>query len=105
MGSGYLAIPIAAYVFLVFNCWDFGRKWLQKKLQKKATSPLRQIYTRNLCRSLGDSSHRTNIFKASNQELLKIAEHLYGHALRKEPGLPSLVCRPCERRLKHATDF
>ena len=58
-----------------------------------------------LCRSLGDSSHRTNIFKASNQELLKIAEHLYGHALRKEPGLPSLVCRPCERRLKHAIDF
>ena len=30
---------------------------------------------------------------------------MYGHALRKEPGLPSLVRRPCEHRLKHAIDF
>ena len=30
---------------------------------------------------------------------------MYGHALRKDPGLPSLVCRPFERRLKHAIDF
>ena len=39
------------------------------------------------------------------QTFLKIAEHLYGHALRKEPGLPSLVCRPCECQLKQAIDF
>ena len=37
--------------------------------------------------------------------MLKFAEHLYGHALRKDTRLPSLVCRPCERRLKNAMDF
>lgn len=58
-----------------------------------------------LCRSIGDSSHRTNIFKPGNRGLLKIAEDLYGHALRKDTGLPSLVCRPCERRLKNTIDF
>ena len=58
-----------------------------------------------LCRTIGDSSHRTNIFKPGNHELLEIAERLYGHAFRRDAGLPSTVCRPCERRLKNAISF
>lgn len=37
--------------------------------------------------------------------LLKIAEDLYARALRKDIGLPSLVCRPCEHRLENTIDF
>ena len=58
-----------------------------------------------LCQSIGDSSHRTNIFKTGNRELLRIAEVLYGRVLPKDGGLPLIVCRPCERRLRNTINF
>lgn len=104
-------------VFLSFSpCafWQCVRIGLHTSMASKETP--KKIYSsftkRNidpkscrLCRSIGDSSHRTNIFKPSNKELLKIAESLYGRTLRKDTGLPSLVCRPCDRRLKNAIEF
>ena len=102
VGSNYTSCP--DYVFLVFAKSQMASKETPKKGYISFMSNIDPKSCR-LCRSLGDSSHRTNLFKSTNQELLKIAEHLYGHALRKDPGLPSLVCRPCERRLKHAIDF
>ena len=108
MGSGYTGNSDCGLCFPRVQLLGFRPQMASKETPKKTyVSFATNIDPKScrLCRSLGDSSHRTNIFKASNQELLKIAEHLYGHALRKEPGLPSLVCRPCERRLKHAIDF
>ena len=58
-----------------------------------------------LCRTVGDPSHRKDILKPSNRELLKIAEQLYGHNIALDPSLPSRVCRPCERRLKNCLEF
>jgi hypothetical protein len=58
-----------------------------------------------LCRTVGDTSHRKDIFKPSNRELLKIAEHLHSHNIAPDPSLPSQVCRPCECRLKNCLEF
>lgn len=57
------------------------------------------------CRAVGDASHRKNIFKPLNRHLLRIAEQICGHPIVKESGLPHLMCRPCERRLKNTIEF
>ena len=57
------------------------------------------------CRAVGDASHRKNIFKPLNKHLLRIAEQICGNTIAKESGLPHLVCRPCERRLKNTIEF
>ena len=61
--------------------------------------------TCRFCHGLGDVGHRKNIFKPLNQHLLKIAEQICGHPIVKESGLPYLVCRPLERRLKNTIEF
>ncbi len=58
-----------------------------------------------LCRAVGDAGHRKNIFKPSNQALLKIAEQLCGHPIVQDSSLPHLLCRPCEHRLNHTLEF
>ncbi|CAB4011969.1 PREDICTED: uncharacterized protein LOC107350876 [Paramuricea clavata] len=58
-----------------------------------------------LCRAVGDTSRRKNIFKPSNRALLKIAEQICGHPIVYEVDLPHLICRPCERRLNNTVDF
>ncbi len=58
-----------------------------------------------LCRSVGDRSHRKDIFRPANPTLLKIAEQLYGQSIAPDPSLPRQVCRPCERRLKNSLEF
>lgn len=58
-----------------------------------------------LCRAVGDTSRRKNIFKPSNRALLKIAEQICGHPIVYEANLPHLICRPCERRLNNTVDF
>ena len=58
-----------------------------------------------LCRSIGDANHRKNLFNKLNEELLRIVEQLCGHPLLRDPSLAHLLCRPCERRLKHIKEF
>ncbi|CAB3999246.1 zinc finger 391-like isoform X1, partial [Paramuricea clavata] len=59
-----------------------------------------------LCiKSVGDPAHRYKLFNKTNSEILAIAEHIYGHPLPKEAGLPQLICRPCERRLRSFSAF
>ena len=58
-----------------------------------------------LCRAVGDTSRRKNIFKPTNRALLKIAEQICGHPILYDANLPHLICRPCERRLNNAIEF
>lgn len=58
-----------------------------------------------LCRAVGDTSRRENIFKPSNRALLKIAEQIFRHPIVYEANLPHLICRPCECRLNNTVDF
>jgi hypothetical protein len=52
-----------------------------------------------------DPAHRYKLFNKTNSEILAIAEHIYGHPLPKEAGLPQIICRPCERRLRSFSAF
>ena len=58
-----------------------------------------------LCKSVGDPAHRYNLFSKTNSEILAFAEQIYGHSLPKLAGLPQLICRPCERRLRSFNTF
>ena len=58
-----------------------------------------------LCKSVGDPAHRYNLFSKTNSEILALAEHIYGSPLPKAEGLPQLICRPCERRLRNFSTF
>ena len=58
-----------------------------------------------LCKSVGDPALRYNLFSKTNSEILALAEHIYGRSLPKVEGLPQLICRPCERRLRNFSTF
>ena len=58
-----------------------------------------------LCRAVGDPSHRKNLYKPSNRDLLKIAEVLCGYPIVQDSRLPHLVCRPCKRRLNNCLEL
>ena len=78
-----------------------------KKVYRAPVSSRQYIDTAScgLCRSVGDRSHRKDIFRPTNKALLKIAEQLCGHSIAPDPSLPRQVCRPCERRLKNSLEF
>ena len=79
-----------------------------KETPKKVYSTVESIIDPTpcrFCRAVGDASHRKNIFKPLNKHLLRIAEQICGNTIAKESGLPHLVCRPCERRLKNTIEF
>ncbi len=76
-----------------------------KKVYRAFTDSAIDPSSCRLCRAVGDAGHRKNIFKPSNQALLKIAEQLCGHPIVQDSSLPHLLCRPCERRLNHTLEF
>ena len=75
-----------------------------KKVYRSSSSSIDSSACR-LCRAVGDTRHRKNIFKPSNRVLLETAEQICGHSIVYEANLPHLVCRPCERRLNNTRDF
>lgn len=111
MASDYILTILLSLPYAFWLCIRIGlhtrmaSKETQKKIYTSFTNRNIDPKSCRLCRSIGDSSHRANIFKPSNKELLMIAENLYGRILRKDTGLPSLVCRPCERQLKNVIKF
>lgn len=56
-----------------------------------------------LCKSVGDISHRRNLYRKGNRQLLAIAENFFDNALPRSDVLSHLVSRPCEWRLKQKT--
>jgi hypothetical protein len=75
----------------------------KKYYQKSSTST--SISRCRLCNCVTDPVHSKNLFKSSNQTVLKNAESIYGGVLPQGNGLPHLICRPCERRVNNATQF
>ena len=75
-----------------------------KKLYRSPSSLIDSSACR-VCRAVGDTSHRKNIFKHSNQVLLKTAKQICRHSIIYEANLPHMICRPCERRLNNTRDF
>ncbi len=58
-----------------------------------------------LCGNVFDKKHGKNLFLKSNERLLRDAEIVNGGTLPCEEGLPSHICRPCERRLSNFSTF
>ena len=75
-----------------------------KKVYRASSSSI-DLSSCRLCKAVGDTSHRKNIFKPSNRHLLQTAEQICGHPIAYEANLPHLICRPCKRRLKNIMDF
>lgn len=71
----------------------------------RSLDPSIDLSSCRLCGAVGDPSHWKNIFKPSNQVLLKIAEILCGYPIVQDSSLPRLVCRPCERRLNNCLEL
>lgn len=65
--------------------------------KKKYTSSV--ISCCRLCGSVKDVLHCKNLFKKATEELLALAEAVFGGTLQRHELRPHLVCRPCERRL------
>ncbi len=85
---------------LKFHCAQMASKETPKKVYRSLDSDI-DLSSCRLCGAVGDPSHRKNLFKRSNQALLRIAEQLCGYPLVQDSSLPHLVCRPCERRLNN----
>lgn len=58
-----------------------------------------------LCKSVGDFSHRKNLFGKANHVLLLAAEETYGSSLRRSEIFLHLLCRPGKRRVKNFIAF
>jgi hypothetical protein len=58
-----------------------------------------------LCGNVFDRKHGKNLFLKSNKRLLGDAEIVNGGTLPHEEGLPSHICRPCERRLSNFNKY
>ena len=58
-----------------------------------------------LCGSVKDVLHCKNLFKKATEELLALAEAVFGGTLQRHELRPHLVCRPCERRLNNFRAF
>ena len=96
------------YCAFVSNFSSFTGGMALKETPKKvypATNTSIDSSACRLCRAVGDTSHRKNIFKPSNRTLLKIAEQICGHPIVYEVNLPHLICRPCKRRLNNTVAF
>ena len=70
-----------------------------KKVYRSSSSSIDSSACR-LCRAVGDTRHRKNIFKPSNRVLLETAEQICGHSIVYEANLPHLVCNPREVSLQ-----
>ena len=58
-----------------------------------------------MCGSVKDVLHCKNLFKKANEELLALAEAVFGGTLQRHELRPHLVSRPCERRLNNFRAF
>ena len=57
------------------------------------------------CGSVKDVLHCKNLFKKATEELLGLAEAVFGGTLQRHELKPHLLCRPCERRLNNSRAF
>ena len=58
-----------------------------------------------LCLKICDVTHAKKLFRATNANLVKIAEDCLGDQLVRDQNLPQNICRPCERRLANYSSF
>lgn len=58
-----------------------------------------------LCGSVGDAKHCKNLFRPANAIILEEVENVHGNVLLRDKALPHLICRPCERRAKNASNL
>ena len=79
-------------------------KGTPKKFYKKRSGST-LISSCRLCNCVADPDHSKNLFRDTNQTLLRDAESIYGGAFTRGSDFPHLICRPCERRLKNAIHF
>ena len=98
--SGRLCFGLKAHLPVEW----LNSKETPKKVYRSSNSSVGSSACR-LCRAVGDTSHRKNIFKPSNKVLLEIAEQICKHSIVYEANLPHLICRPCECRLNNTRDF
>ena len=54
-----------------------------------------------ICGSVVDQ-HCKNLFGNTGRGLLNLVEEIHGTVLTKKKALPSLACRPCERKVRNA---
>lgn len=94
----------ARITLLVVYCAPMASKDTPKKHYKKIPVSTQNSRCR-LCKSVVDPYHSKNLFRNTNQSVLRNAETVYGGALPQVDGLPHLICRPCERRLNNAIQF
>ena len=55
-----------------------------------------------ICGSVVDQHYCKNLFSNAGRELLNMVQEIHGAVLTKDKALPSLACRPCERKVKNA---
>lgn len=55
-----------------------------------------------ICGSVVDQHYCKNLFGNTGRELLNLVEEIHGTVLTKDKALPSLACRPCERKVRNA---
>ncbi len=55
-----------------------------------------------ICSSVVDQHYCKNLFSNAGRELLNQVQEIHGAVLTKDKALPSLACRPCERKVKNA---
>ena len=81
-----------------------ARETPKKRYSKSTTA---EVYSSScrLCKAVVDKNHCKDLFKSSNQTVLKNVENIYGNSLPQDNSLPHLICRPCERRLTNAITF
>ena len=77
-----------------------------KSTPKKVYSTSTENSSRcRLCNGVQDQRHCKNLFNKKNQIILKNVESIHGENLPHVDGFPSLICRPCERRVNNSILF
>ena len=93
---------VLRYVNICFSAAMYGGTILQTP-KKTYTSSV--ISCCRLSGSVKDVLHCKNLFKKANEELLALAEAVFGGTLQRHELRPCLVSRPCERRLNNLRAF
>ena len=74
-----------------------------KKVYKNTSTE--NISRCRLCNGVQDPRHCKNLFNKKNQVILKNVASILGEDLPHVDGFPSLICRPCERRVSNTISF
>lgn len=83
--------------------WAMASKSMPKKVYKNTSTE--NISRCRLCNGVQDPRHCKNLFSNKNQIILKNVALILGEDLPHVDGFPSLVCRPCERRVNNTISF